>query len=112
LEELEGPMIRARAKRINGGLEKMVAALFRSRISLDLEKPMMIKSKPQKLQVKSQRVILFDSKSSNEDKIPLSAVIQKESQTKKKQDLIPPRKSQRQLAIPTQPNLLMLNFLQ
>jgi len=42
MEELEGPMTRARAKRIKGDLEKMVAALFKSGISLDLEEPMMI----------------------------------------------------------------------
>jgi len=42
LEELQGLMTRARAKRIKRDLEKMVVALFKSEINLDLEEPMMI----------------------------------------------------------------------
>ena len=42
LEGLQGPMTRAKAKRIKGDLEKMVAALFESGPNLELEEPKMV----------------------------------------------------------------------
>ena len=42
LEELQGPLTRARAKRIKGDLEKIVAALFKSGNNLDFKEPEMI----------------------------------------------------------------------
>ena len=45
LEGLQRPMTRAKAKKIKGDLENMVAALFESGPNLELKEPMMINCK-------------------------------------------------------------------